>query len=227
MIVRTIFLDAGGVLVWPNWNRVSTALADCGVNIEPAALSRADAHARHAIDEAEVAAASTDQRRGWAYFNLVLEYAGVPLTDATDAALASLQAYHRDHNLWEHVPPFVVPTLMSLRDDGYRLVVLSNANGTLRRAFGRLGLLRYFDALCDSAEEGVEKPDPRYFQIALARSRSDPRTTVHVGDLYNVDVAGARAAGLSAVLVDEAGLYPGADCARIASIAELRALIRS
>ena len=226
-MVRTIFLDAGGVLVWPNWTRVSAALAAQGLAVDAAALARADAPARREIDEAELVAASTDQRRGWKYFNLVLTHAGIELSDATDAALDSLQEYHRVHNLWEHVPPFVVPTLASLRGDGYRLVVLSNANGTLRRAFGRLGLLRYFDALCDSAEEGVEKPDPRYFEIALTRSRSDPRTTVHVGDLYNVDVAGARAAGLSAVLVDEAGLYADADCARIGSIAELPAVIRT
>ena len=45
-------------------------------------------------------------------------------------------------------------------------------------------------------------------------------TTIHVGDLYNVDVVGARAAGCG-VLLDEAGLYPDADCPRVQSLTEL------
>ena len=53
---------------------------------------------------------------------------------------------------------------------------------------------------------------------AAARRRE---TTIHVGDLYNVDVVGARAAGLRGVLLDEAGLYPDADCPRVQSLTEL------
>jgi putative hydrolase of the HAD superfamily len=73
----------------------------------------------------------------------------------------------------------------------------------------------------DSNDEGVEKPDPRFFEIALARSGARRETTIHVGDLYHVDVVGARAAGLRGVLLDEAGLYPDADCPRIQSLGEL------
>ena len=51
-----------------------------------------------------------------------------------------------------------------------------------------------FDYVFDSHNEGVEKPDPRYFAIALARSGAIAAETIHVGDLYHVDVAGARGA---------------------------------
>ena len=88
-------------------------------------------------------------------------------------------------------------------------MVVSNANGTLAAHFDRLGLTAAVDLVLDSQVEGVEKPDPRLFQIALARSGASPDTTVHVGDLYHVDVVGARAAGLRAVLVDAGGLYRG------------------
>jgi putative hydrolase of the HAD superfamily len=77
------------------------------------------------------------------------------------------------------------------------------------------------DVLLDSHDEGVEKPDPRFFDIALARSGARRETTIHVGDLYHVDVVGARAAGLRGVLLDEAGLYPDVDCPRVQSLAEL------
>jgi len=49
---------------------------------------------------------------------------------------------------------------------------------------------------------------------------------MHVGDLYNVDVVGARAAGLRAVLLDAASLYEGVDCQRIHSLTELCELLR-
>jgi putative hydrolase of the HAD superfamily len=73
----------------------------------------------------------------------------------------------------------------------------------------------------DSADEGVEKPDPRFFEIALARSGARQETTIHVGDLYHVDVVGARRAGLRGVLLDEANLRPDADCPRVGSLDEL------
>jgi putative hydrolase of the HAD superfamily len=97
--------------------------------------------------------------------------------------------------------------------------VVSNANGTLHRAFARLGLTESVDALFDSCDEGVEKPDPRFFHIALDRTSSRPESTVHVGDLYHVDVVGARAAGIGAILLDAAGLYDGCDCPRVRTLA--------
>jgi putative hydrolase of the HAD superfamily len=115
----------------------------------------------------------------------------------------------------------VLPSLVALRASGRRLVVLSNANGTLHRAFDRLGLTASFDVIFDSYKEGVEKPDPRFFHIALERSGADAATTMHVGDLYHVDVAGARAAGLTPALLDVAGLYPECDCLRVRSLTEL------
>ena len=64
--------------------------------------------------------------------------------------------------------------------------------------------------------------DPRLFQLALEQSRSDAKKTVHVGDLYHVDVVGARSAGLrEGILFDMAGLYEGVDCPRVTSLASL------
>ena len=62
--------------------------------------------------------------------------------------------------------------------------------------------------MLDSAVEGVEKPDPRLFRLALERVGGEAASAVHVGDLYEVDVVGGRAAGLRAVLVDSDDLYP-------------------
>lgn len=224
MAPTTLFLDAGGVLVHPNWVRVSQAMADAGVDVSAERLSAAEPHAMRVLDEATIVGATDDRKRGWMYFNLILEQVGEPRSDRTDRALAVLRAYHAEQNLWEHVEPDVVPVLASLRERGLRLVVVSNANGKLRHLFDRLDLARWFDALLDSHEWGVEKPDPRLFELALAESGSSAATTAHVGDLYHVDVAGARQAGLRhAVLYDPASLYGDADCPRIARLADLNA----
>jgi HAD superfamily hydrolase (TIGR01509 family) len=216
-----VFLDAGGVLVNPNWSRVSEALGRHGVAVSPARLADAEPRAKKRLDTGETIQATTDQQRGWTYFDLVLTEAGVTVDAATAAALAELSTYHQTHNLWETVPDEVLPSLAALRAAGMRLVVLSNANGTLHRAFDRLGLANSFDVIFDSYREGVEKPDPRFFQTALERSGADAATTMHVGDLYHVDVAGARAAGLTPALLDVGGLYPDCDCLRVRSLTEL------
>ena len=222
MPIQTVFLDAGGVLVNPNWSRVSDALSRHGVAVSSAILAAAEPAAKKRLDTGDTIKATNDQQRGWTYFNLVLTEAGIPLSQATDAALAELHAYHQTHNLWETVPDEVRPSLAALRAAGLRLVVLSNANGTLHRAFDRLGLTASFDVVFDSHNEGVEKPDPRFFQIALERSGADAATTMHVGDLYHVDVIGARRAGLrEGILFDVAGLYDEVDCPRVNSLAAL------
>jgi HAD superfamily hydrolase (TIGR01509 family) len=220
-MLETVFLDAGGVLVFPNWTRITEALALRGVHVDPGALARAEPRAKKQIDDRQTITSTTDAGRGWMYFNLIFEHAGVPITNAVEDALAELRAYHQESNLWELVPPNVWPALAALRARGLKLTIVSNANGKLRVLFDRLALSVCVDCLLDSHDEGVEKPDPCYFEIALARSGARRETTIHVGDLYHVDVEGARAAGLRGVLLDEAGLYPDADCPRVRTLAEL------
>jgi putative hydrolase of the HAD superfamily len=216
-----VFLDAGGVLLFPNWTRISEALAKHGVRVAPATLAAADPIARKQIDDRSTIAATNDSGRGWMFFNLILKAAGVELSDATAAALAELHQYHQERNLWELVADGAVPALEALNRRGLRLTVVSNANGRLCALMDRLDLSRYLHCVLDSCDVGVEKPDPRLFEIALERSGADAARTIHVGDLYQVDVVGARAAGVRGVLLDQAGLYDGVDCPRVRSLAEL------
>jgi HAD superfamily hydrolase (TIGR01549 family) len=219
--VRTLLLDAGGVLVRPSFRRVAQALRGRGVSADPERLAAAESRAKKELDRPPAPGLATDAERGWHYFNLVLERAGIPRSAASDAALQELKAWHDRHNAWEEVPDGVRPALALLRRSGRRLVVVSNANGTVDLLLRRLGLADFFDAVLDSAVEGVEKPDPRLFLLALERVGGDAATALHVGDMYHVDVAGARAAGVRAVLVDPDDLHAGADCPRVPSLLAL------
>jgi putative hydrolase of the HAD superfamily len=214
-------LDAGGVLVRPDFERVAGALRSRGVDARAGGLRAAEARSKRELDRPPGEGTATDEERGWLYFNTLLRHAGVAHSAATDAALLELKAWHERHCLWDSLLEGVEPALHHLHDAGIKLAVVSNSNGTVRRLLTRLGLVGLFAAVVDSAKEGVEKPDPRIFEIGLERAGAAPGETVYVGDLYHVDVLGARAAGLRVVLVDEAGLYTDADCPRVASLAEL------
>jgi len=221
MSVETVFLDAGGVLVYPNWQRVAETFTRHGLPVEASVLRAAEPPAKLLMDESAKQTDSADAPRMLDFFGTVLDRAGVPRGDARDAAMADVRAYHASHNIWEHLPEHVAPALEALRRTGVKMVVASNANGVLHRCFERVGLTPYFDLICDSFIEGVEKPDPRFFQRLLDKSDSRPETTVHVGDLFHVDVVGAQRAGLRAILLDEHDLYTHVRVERIHSLADL------
>ena len=221
MVIETVFLDAGGVLIHPNFDRVASTLGGHGVKTSGEALRLVEPLAKRDLEDPSFIRSSDDDSRGLVYFATVLRRAGIEIDDPVRAALTELRAYHAANNLWETVPEDLIPFLGRLRARGLRCVVVSNANGTLHAHFDRLGLTPYFDAVFDSHVEKVEKPDPRFFEIALQRSGSRKETTVHVGDFYEIDVVGARRAGLQAILLDPTGLNHDRDCVRVRSLDDL------
>lgn len=81
----------------------------------------------------------------------------------------------------------------------FSLGVVSNGGGATQRrkmAAARLDEI-FLEAVWISGEVGVEKPDPRLFEIALQALRVHPSRALYVGDLEEVDGVGARAAGMS------------------------------
>ena len=119
----------------PNWVRVAAALARHGVVVDAPRLIAAEPHAKLEMDRGSLMVRTDDRQRGWIYFDAVLRHAGVTPDEASDRALAEVRAYHDVHNVWEHVPGEVAPALAALRALRLRLVVVSNANGTLRALF--------------------------------------------------------------------------------------------
>ncbi len=71
----------------------------------------------------------------------------------------------------------------------------------MAQALDSAGLGEHFEVVVDSKLAGVEKPDPRIFRAALEQLGIEPAAALYVGDVYEVDVVGARAAGLDAALV--------------------------
>ncbi|MCS6800467.1 MAG: HAD family hydrolase [Chloroflexota bacterium] len=122
--------------------------------------------------------------------------------------------------------PHALPVLDWLRERGYRLGLISNTGRTpgtaMRQVLADYGLLDRFDVTIFSNEEGLLKPRRELFDRAASRLGVPNEAVVHVGDNPVADVAGAKAAGMRAILL---GTLPAAVApdARIATLAELPA----
>jgi putative hydrolase of the HAD superfamily len=163
---------------------------------------------------------SDDASRWIAYGNTLL--ARLDCTgEHADAVRELVMKRHHDGLLWTYTEAGTLDTLQRLRDAGYTVGVVSNADGRVASFLDRAGLARLLDFIVDSGAVGVEKPDARIFRIACEHAGVSPDQAVHVGDIYDIDVVGARAAGVTPILVDPDDLYAEADCERIRNIAEL------
>jgi FMN phosphatase YigB (HAD superfamily) len=79
------------------------------------------------------------------------------------------------------------------------VIVSNNLLEEQQEKLRQCGLEQYVDLLVVSSEAGVSKPDPRIFEIALARAGVGAGDAVMVGDSWENDIKGARAAGVRAV----------------------------
>jgi putative hydrolase of the HAD superfamily len=119
----------------------------------------------------------------------------------------------------------VRPALERLHGAGLTLGVVSNYEEWLERLLERLDVLAFFDVQVISGVEGYQKPDPRIFEVAMARAGVEPSVSVYVGDDPAFDVAPALALGMFPVLIDRRGRFPDAETARIGSLELLPGLL--
>jgi len=219
-VITHLFFDAGNTLVFPNLGLVGEKLAVRGAKVDLATLERAEQETRFKLDDPELVRSSDDHARWLLYFETMFRRSGILDAGLIAAVLEELHQIHRTNNLWEIVPPDVPAALESLKGR-YRMSVISNANGTVREKLRRVGLLDFFETVLDSGEDGVEKPDPRIFRTAVERTGARMEESLYIGDMYHIDVAGARAAGMEVVLLDPAGLHHDKPVRRIAGLGAL------
>jgi len=232
--LRAVLLDAGNTLLCLDFAEVSRVLNGIDIRVDPARLGRAEYVGRAAINR-QVAgeirarasgdgrAASGDRDRGATYFGTMLAAAGVSPPRMADA-LEAIRAANDQENLWRLIPEGAVEALSSLRARGLAVGVISNADGRVAGQLERAGLAPLLDFAIDSHVVGIEKPHPEIFRMGLERARAGAHESVYVGDMYAIDVLGARGAGIAGILVDPLW-QEEADCPRIRSVAELPGLL--
>jgi putative hydrolase of the HAD superfamily len=228
--IETVFLDAGNTLVSVDFAWVQRELEVLGESADPVRLERAEAAARPGISRRLLGETEDDvQQISAAYFEEVLRQfvalggrLSVPPGVLAARLVPIVRAPGMTQRLWSRVLPGVPEALSKLLAAGFRLAVVSNSDGTVESGLRDRGLREFFGAVVDSTVVGYEKPDPRIFEHALEVTGAEPATTLHVGDLYDADVLGARAAGIHAVLLDPFDDWPHVDCPRFRDVRELQ-----
>lgn len=146
--------------------------------------------------------------------------AGVKLDEPEAQRLARrVRAHYTDPAHWR-VYDDVVPALTSLRDRGWRHLLLSNHVPELPRLVEALGLSEFFVTMYSSGRIGVEKPHPRAFETVFAE-HPDARDGWMIGDSWRADVQGARGVGMRAILVRETHPDASLRCERLTGIAPI------
>ncbi|HEU4830197.1 MAG TPA: HAD-IA family hydrolase [Gemmatimonadales bacterium] len=197
MRFRAILFDAGGTLLFLDHARIAERLnAACGARLSKEGLDAAAPGAAQALERA----AGTDGERAARYLEVLCLAAGLPASRWLDAR-GELYAMHRERHLWSAGDDRTAAALARLRESGIVLGVVSNSDGRVDDALRAAGLRDYFDVVVDSSVVGVEKPDPRIFLAALEQLGIPAGDALYVGDVFEVDVVGARSAGMAAALV--------------------------
>ena len=222
-MTKAVLFDVGNTLLWLDHPFILGLLREHGIETTEHEFLAAQYGAKLLMDEiVRGGNAGDDSSRGRIFFGELFRQLGVP--DEKFPAIAQrLYARHAERNLYCNLRDGTEEVLDELKRRGHRLGVISNADGTVEALLEDLGLRRHFEFVIDSGSVGVEKPNPRIFRMALERMGIEPGDAVYVGDLYEIDVVGARGAGMRAYLLDPLMRLGHLDCDRIASLAELPA----
>jgi putative hydrolase of the HAD superfamily len=230
---KAVFFDAGETLVYPHPSFAelfTEVLRAEGVVVDPAVVQEVvSAYSQkftETVRSGEAHLWSTSPERSRTFWDGVyrgfLEEVGVPdhhdrLVDRLYTTFTDLASYR--------LHPDVIPTVDRLREAGVSLGVISNFEEWLERLLETLGVTDYFPVRVISGVEGVEKPDPEIFRIALERAGVAAEESVYVGDHPFFDIEAAEEVGMVAVLIDRRGRYADAEGIRITSLEDLPAAV--
>ncbi len=184
MSVKAVIFDFGGVLVRTRSQHLRRAweerlgLPSGGASMAVFGGERGRAAQLGQISDAE----------HWRWIGETLGLADAPLAE-----------FRRDFFAEDILDQDLLAYVNRLSAAGLHIGLLSNAADNARTVFGqKYGILDHFQSVTVSAEEGVMKPDPRIFHIALARAGALPEEAIFVDD-FAENVAGARAVGMTGI----------------------------
>jgi HAD superfamily hydrolase (TIGR01549 family) len=223
--ISTVIFDVGNTLHHLDHAFIADVICSTGHSVGALDVAMAEYQAKAAVDRLfRARSAGPDEARHVPYFETMLTALGVS-SDSYEEIVDSLRAENDRRSLWRVMHPRTPHVLDELRRRGFTLAVISNADGRVPAALAASGIAGHFTVVIDSHLVGVEKPDPRIFMLALEACDAAAQDAVYVGDIYEIDVRGARSAGLAAVLLDPLGLYGEVDCPRVTALDHLLDLL--
>ena len=150
-------------------------------------------------------------------FQKIAVAAGVPVEYVKSRAIEFYRQNKRGHRevmrllgveypewfpVHEELYPDTVECLQALGEK-YHLGIIANQIPGAEKRLEEMGIRRYFDVIASSAEEGVAKPDPGIFRIALGRAGCTPEQAVMIGDRIDNDIVPAKQMGMKTVWIKQ------------------------
>lgn len=232
MTVEMVFFDAGGTILDPHPSFPELFALTCteqGYEVTDEDVSevqeRLAPHLVELLDEAELPHGPTlspeASRKFWTFtYTRFLGELGIE-DDAMATKLYETFSASESYRLYADVKP----TLDAIENAGFRLGLISNFDSWLEEMLLEMEVGHVFDPAIISGLEGIEKPDPAIYRLAVERAGVDPSRCIHIGDSPKMDMEPATSVGIVPVLIDRADRYPEARYARIRGLEELLPLI--
>lgn len=219
--VSALLFDFGGTLAFLDFDLLASEFSGPGRVLDPLKLEHAEYQGRAALDRYLLAHKSPDVNAGYEqFFRSWMTAAGIP-EDAMGEIAERFRAMHAEACMWRVIREGTREALERLKAAGLKMAIVSNADGRVAADAQRFGIAEYFDVIIDSHVVGVEKPDPRIFRVALEALGVPPEEALYAGDIYSIDMIGARAAGITGKLIDQHGLYHWVEHPKIRHVGEL------
>lgn len=193
---RAVSFDAGQTLIELDTAMLLRRLGGRGVVVTEDALVRAQPEAWRTYDEIMK---HGGHKTPWQVFMTTL-LAGAGIAAESAAELSSwLWDEQPRANLWRRPIAGMFELAAELAAAGVPVAILSNSEGRLAELIDEIGWRQPFRDVVDSGRFGAAKPERAIFLHTAAVLGVAPAEVVHVGDSWNADVAGARAAGMRAI----------------------------
>lgn len=231
---RAVFFDAGFTLIYPEPSvpvGCARVASEAGFSVTPeqvaAVLPRAEIRFHHVLrDQPDTWASDEALVVFWRdFYGAIFEALELPPGPALDGCIDRLYHIYNEPGAWALYPD-ALSAVQALHAEGYTLGIISDWGTRLaHRILLPLGLGRYFDFMVVSATVRLAKPGAALYNEALRRAGVAPHEALHIGDNYVLDVLGARAAGITPVLLDRRDHARSVDCLRVTTLAALPALL--
>jgi putative hydrolase of the HAD superfamily len=231
-MIKAVFFDLYQTLVHyqPSQEELEAdALKNLGVNVTADALRRPILVANEYIYK-QMASRPLSRRSREETIALYTEYQRIVLKEAGITAdekivlrlLGMMQQAKMDLVLFDDV----AAALDDLKKRGLKLGLISNIEQNMTATLDKLGLSPKLDIVVTSQDAGFTKPQPEIFRYALKQAGVSPAEAVYIGDQYQVDVVGAKGAGMKGILIDRDNYYrEPVDCPKIKSLKDLAAYL--
>lgn len=221
MSYDTIFFDIGNTLFFFNYEFLRDLLKQ-RFDVDATVLDLETKHVMSKlslIEDGSITSLSHDELWFEAYRRWL---AGIGVEKELIAPITkSIQEHPFKHLFWARMHDGTREMLDWFRERGYRLGVISNAEGQVKRLLEHVGLEDRFEVIVDSQIVGFNKPDERIFKYAMNSIGARPEKSIHVGDILEIDVVGAKGAGITPILVDSDGVHGTSGCITVPRAVEL------